>query len=649
MEVLISKDIIRRRRIEPMDLGNPHFRILLVEDIKTDAEIIIKTIKKYGLKFESRCVDNFEDFKNALSNFEPSIVLADYVLPGFRGLEALNYLKENKIEIPFILVTASQSEETAVECLKEGVDDYIVKSNLVRLAPAIVRAIEQKNIERQKMEAEVQLIHYKEIYEIFIEAQSKANTGFLIIDSTSEQPLYVNESFCDFTGYSISEILELKKLSDIIKPEMKNNFRHKIGEIKIDKNYTPTFDTVFVHQNGQFVNVEFTSGHTYKDGKSCIVLIGRDTTVKRKSELLQRAILAALQESELKFRTLVEDVKDYAMFLLDLEGKIISWNVGAERLLGYMKDEIIMKSYALFLPKNSDKSFSAKEILNKTKETGRSEIETWIIVKNKKRFWGTLTITTVLNKDRSLNYYSIIIHDLTKIKKAGDQLMEQKKQLRSLARSLQATREEERIRIARELHDEFGQLLTALRMDLTILGRMISKSVSDSLTRISLLEKTSSISDLLETIIRSTRKIITELRPAVLDELGLITAIQWQAQEFEGRTGIRCQITRLQHGITISQEKSTAIFRILQEALTNVSKHSQARKVIVSFYTREDKLILEISDNGKGIETNKLNDPTSSGIVGIRERVIALDGSFNIYSEKNKGTDLRISIPYLKD
>ncbi|MFZ1082081.1 MAG: sensor histidine kinase [Candidatus Kryptoniota bacterium] len=342
---------------------------------------------------------------------------------------------------------------------------------------------------------------------------------------------------------------------------------------------------------------------------------------------------------------LFEDVKDLAGFKLDRENRVASWNVGAERLMGYVEGEIRGSEFLSFFSDDSAKS-EFNSFFEKSKKDNRFEIETWLLGKNDRKFWAEVTVTPIFSENNELTGHTVIILDLSARKMADDMLLESEKQLRALATHLQAAREEERTRIAREMHDEFGQMLTAVRMDLSILERMISKTVKEPLSRMSLVEKISSISELLEKTIRSTRRIITELRPAVLDELGLLTAIQWQALEFENRTGIRCRIARLQHDMTLDQESSTSIFRILQEALTNAAKHASPSNVTITLQVTGENLVLEISDDGEGMEEGKQKDPTSTGLTGIRERVIALNGKFNISSRRGEGTTLTVSIPY---
>ncbi len=342
---------------------------------------------------------------------------------------------------------------------------------------------------------------------------------------------------------------------------------------------------------------------------------------------------------------MTEDVKDYAIFLIDLDGRVASWNAGAGRTLGYDQSEIVGKECSLLFGDQSAKDAIAS-FVRTTNPDEMAEFECWCVRKNNSKFWAVVHINKFFDEEGLQKGFSVIIRDLTERKAAEDQLRENEIQLRSLAARLQAVREEERTRIARELHDEFGQMLTALRMDLSILERMVSRTVTEPLSRMSLFEKIGSISELLEKTIRATRRIITELRPAVLDELGLSTAIQWQTLEFENRTGIRCRIAKLQHDIELDQNASTAVFRILQEALNNVAKHAGAKNVTVSLSSAGETVVMDITDDGKGMDEGKQKDPTSTGLLGIRERVLALQGSFEIRSKSGEGTHLTISIPY---
>ena len=342
------------------------------------------------------------------------------------------------------------------------------------------------------------------------------------------------------------------------------------------------------------------------------------------------------------------EANDHASFTTDAHFRIVTWDSDAERLFGYPRAEMVGAPLVRLLP-GDDIGEKMRGFLQGEGNTSRYEFESWCRRFDGDLFWAELIMVVHTTKDGAAGKASVIVHDLTERSRVEQQLREREVQLRSLAARVHAVREEERTRIARELHDEFGQMLTALRMDITVLERMVSRTVSDPLVRAALIEKLLSTSELLEKTIRSTRRIITELRPAVLDELGVLAAIQWLAQDFENRTSVHCRIARLQNDVVLDRNTSTSIFRILQEALTNVARHASASNVSISLGVNGSELVLEISDDGKGMDEDKQKDPASTGILGIRERVVNLNGTFSIHSRPGEGATLTIAIPYLQD
>jgi signal transduction histidine kinase len=210
--------------------------------------------------------------------------------------------------------------------------------------------------------------------------------------------------------------------------------------------------------------------------------------------------------------------------------------------------------------------------------------------------------------------------------------------LRSLASRLQTVREEERTEISREVHDSLGQALTALSFDLAWLEGKLPADFP------ALLERCRSMQVIVEDILRTTQRLCMQLRPHLLDNLGLAAAIEWQLQEFENRTHIACRFHKLDE-TGIGQESATAAFRILQEALTNVARHAQANAVEVRLLSEPGHLVLEISDNGKGIADADLSSIGSIGILGMKERTLALGGELYIKGCPGKGTTVTLRIP----
>jgi len=234
---------------------------------------------------------------------------------------------------------------------------------------------------------------------------------------------------------------------------------------------------------------------------------------------------------------------------------------------------------------------------------------------------------------------AVLTREIAERRLIEEQLRESRENLRALAARLQSAVEEERTRISREIHDELGQALTGLKMDLTWLTSKLPKD--QKLLR----SKAKSIFDLIDNTTQSVRRIASGLRPEVLDEVGLAAAIGWQARDFQKRTGIRCKVRLPSDSADLDRERSTAAFRIFQELLTNVVRHASATAVDVVLIVSQAELVLEVRDNGKGIAEEKLNNSQSLGLLGMRERASLLGGSVEITNLHGKGTKASVSIP----
>lgn len=358
------------------------YQILFLEDNPDDFELMEHELTESGMQFTSRRVDNKEKFVKEVFDFRPDIILADYSLASFNGMEAFRKLKTDGISIPFILVTGVLSEKLALDCLKEGVDDFILKSSFKRLPAAVISAIRKKEMQEEKNR----------------------------------------------------------------------------------------------------------------------------------------------MASELK------------------------------------------KSH---------------------------------------------------------------------------------EELRLLVNRHQISIEEERMNIARDLHDELGQVLTALKIDIAMLRKKLTsgKKMSDEAIQ----DEFAAITKTVDKIAMSAKQISAGLRPETLDDLGILDAIHWQATEFEKRNQITCQLFLSSDHLDITKELSIALFRIVQEALTNVARHSLATTVQIYLDVLDNVLFIEVLDNGKGIEDEQIKSSKSLGIIGLRERVQLLHGHFFIGKAKGGGTKVSIMIPTKKN
>jgi signal transduction histidine kinase len=219
----------------------------------------------------------------------------------------------------------------------------------------------------------------------------------------------------------------------------------------------------------------------------------------------------------------------------------------------------------------------------------------------------------------------------------SERLRESEDKLRRLAAHLISVREEERAHIAREIHDELGQVLTGLKMEVTWLAKRLREQP--------LLEKTDSMCKLIDSTVQTVRKIATGLRPEMLDDMGLVAAIGWQAKEFQKRTGIRCRAKLPGEGTKLDIDVSTTAFRIFQEILTNVARHSRATRVDIDLDVDDAQVRLEVADNGVGIAEGELNGRKSLGLLGMHERALLFGGEVTISGAPGHGTRVSVVIP----
>jgi len=392
----------------------------------------------------------------------------------------------------------------------------------------------------------------------------------------------------------------------------------------------------------------------------------------------RKAAEQAVRDSEERFRLLVEAVQEYAIFQLDPLGHVVSWNAGSERLKGYSTDEIIGKHFSVFYPPEDVVNGKPEQALAEATQRGQNVDEGWRIRKDGSRFWANVVLTALRDTKGRLHGFAKLTRDmserhekeeaLTKAKellelrveqrtavlarvnnelraeiadreRAEQQLKASLDKLRALAARLQKVREEERTSIAREIHDELGQACTAIKMDLALISRKTTKRQEQ------LRSKIESTVHLVDDMIVTLRRIASELRPRTLDDLGLTAALEWHAQEFESRTGIRCRVIVPQERLDLDTERSTAIYRIFQESLTNVVRHAQATRVEARLQKDVDELVFQVHDNGRGFDPDEAKARKSLGLVGMQERALLLNGELKIAGAPGAGTTMTLRIP----
>lgn len=478
------------------------YKILHVEDSASDAELVQRVLKKGGIRYTYCIVDNKEKFIQNLKDFSPDVILCDHSLPQFDSVMAFEIYKSLNAEMAFLLVTGSVSEEYAVDMMKKGIDDYLLKENLQRLPQAIENAFIKREKEKLRKLAEEKLAQSELLLN---KAQQMAHIGSLEYNIETKKEIWSNEIY-RILGLLPEEIQPSQdKLLSFIHPDdlnfVKNNVEQARKELR---------------------DMSFYNRIIRKDG----------------------AVRHIYFESKFEF---------------DRQGK-------------------------------------------PTKIQG-------------------------------------IIQDITDGKKAEQEIILKNEQLKSLTSHLQRVREEERTTISREIHDELGQQLTALKMDI---DWVLHKQNNPTEALVAKLNEMLQMSD---GIISTIRRISSDLRPAIIDDLGLIAALEWKCNDFEEKMGIPCHFVSNVKERKFENHFGINTYRILQETLTNVGRHAAAKSVMVSVNETETELFLEIADDGKGISLENMQNGKTLGIVGMKERAALLGGQLIIEGEKNKGTHTKLILP----
>jgi len=480
-------------------------RALIVEDSEDDVLLLVWELKRGGYSPEYTSVDTAEAMRAALLGSQWDIVISDYSMPNFSGLEALGILRACALDLPFIIVSGNIGEDVAVEAMKAGAHDYVMKKNLSRLLPALDRELREADVRRARIRAERELRENEARFRAI--ASNIPGTVYQFMrraDGTIAFP-YVSEACSRLLG---------------VAPET-------------------------LEQNAQLFRELIVP-----DDRAAY-----EQALSRSGELLTG---------------------------LNWEGRIQ-------------------------LP-------------------GLDEIK-WINLRSSPRRAADGTLL-----------WEGVMWNITQSKLAEIEIRRSREQLQELSTHVQKVKETERARIAREIHDDIGGNLTAIKIDLLWLTNRIPQENRE------MHEKAAAIERLVDRTMETTARISRDLRPGILD-LGLTAAIEWQAEEFERRLNIPCVVTCTDDDIVLDEDLSVAIFRIFQETLTNISKYADATHVDVSLAVGDDEVILEVSDNGRGMDQGHISKPGSFGIRGMQERARSLGGDVEIDTMPGQGTRIKVAIP----
>lgn len=446
---------------------------------------------------------------------------------------------------------------------------------------------------------------------------------------------YINQKFLDISGYTFDDVTKSDAWPHFIYypdvESVENGRQEWLNAIenkwRNPKGKTPVLERTIICKNGEHKIFEIS----FTVNNKLVYAILNEVTERKKAEAL-------LFESEQRFKALAENMP-IAIGSHHIDGEVMFLNKFFVQTIGYTSKDIptLKEWYIRTQPNQETRQILYNHWLETVAAYRRGElqhvpdIETSILCKN-----GTIkTFSFLFSIYKDLVY--IMLVDITERKKAEKELIESHSQLRELASHLQKIREEERKYIAREIHDELGQLITGLKMDISITKKKVEKQAPE------LGDKLTTIMEVTDEIIHTVRRIASELRPSILDDIGLDAALEWQAKEFEKRTNIPCKFINEAKDIAVTMDIKSNLFRIFQESLTNIIRHANATSVNASLIKQGGTLVFTIKDNGDGFETSKTN--RTFGLLGMKERVIMINGIFDIESKAGKGTRIIIKVP----
>jgi PAS domain S-box-containing protein len=392
---------------------NKLIRILIVEDDPTDAFLMERELRKGGMDFEASCVETEQAFVVELTEHPPDVILSDHGLPAFDGFAALAIAKRRLPEVPFIFVTGSLGEETAIETFKGGASDYVLKSRLANLAPAVLRALNQARERRLRRQAEEELQRSEQCFRTLVE--SVRDYAIYMLDRSGHVATW-NSGAERIEGYNAEEIIGQHFSIFFTPDEIERDRPREILEIA-SREGRFHYDGWRLRKDGTrfWAQIVFTSVCDANGNTTGFSKVARDMTEQKRAE-------EELRCSEQRFRRLVEGVQDYAICMLDAEGRVVSWNTASERIEGYRPEDIVGRHFSYVFSSEDKERGKPEEALERARSRGRFEGEVWLVRKDGTGYWANVVLTPLRDADGRITGFSEVIRDVTERKRHQEQL-----------------------------------------------------------------------------------------------------------------------------------------------------------------------------------------------------------------------------------
>jgi len=600
--------------------------ILIVDDYKENLVAIESLLNspEYNLILAS---SGDEALKQLLKK-DFALILMDVKMPGMDGFETARYIKdrERTRDIPIIFITGHGDEKLVFDGYASGAVDYLFKPGdplILKSKVAVFVELFRKNKALRRAEEK-----YRGIFQNAVEGIYQVSTEGHFL---SANPALAKILKCETTE-------ELISTTDIRKLYVNPHRHAEILQALKKRGSIVDFESEMRCQDGSKIWVCENARALFSESAELIGYEGFLVDITGKKHAAERLIRSEKQLAA------AQQIVHLGSWEWNITSDRVTWSAELSRIFG-MEPGMNAATYERFLEfiHPEDRANVHSNILEAVGSRVPTNFEFRVLDSEAGPRLFIAYVDVMVDREGQVTSLIGTAQDITEKRLAEEQIRRSHEQFRLLSAHLLTVREEERTKIAREIHDELGQSLTAIKFETAIIERDVVKMRNKALAK-TLQEKLDQVHKLINSTIQTVKNISSELRPIYLD-LGVIPAIEWQSQEFQNRTGIQCIFSSEFEDIELDREKSTVMFRILQEALTNVARHAQAKSVQVDLKQENSHYVLQIMDDGKGIPETELANPKSLGLLGMRERagVVKGDVAFNINSPQ--GTKVTVRIP----
>jgi len=600
-------------------------RILLVEDNPGDVflfEKMLNTSKEWD--FEIRKAGTLKQALKAIRTHHFDVIIADLGLPDSQGLSTVDEMMKNVKYIPIIVLTSTDDEQTGIEALKRGAQDYLIKW---KVHPDQLMLSIRYSFHRKKVEEK--LIESKEKFRKVIE-----NIHLLgLMLNKDGKIMFANDYLLRLTGWDREEVIG-KNWVDVFVPDpLKDKIHKRYREMKHTPGFTEAYEYEILTRKGERLMISWSNMVHFDNNKQAVSItsIGEDISKRKAAE-------EALQDSEKKFRIMVDASPD-AVIIMNIDGSIKYASQRTADIFGYKNvSDLVGKKF---------KDMVASEYHKRTDSKMRSLLEEGTIRdvfysmngKGGSRFYGEVSSSLITDKKGRPEGIISIIKDITERKNTERAIREYQQNLRSMASQLNLAEEKERRKIAVDLHDDLGQSLAMARIKLAA----VKSKNQDPEINSHLLEMEKHVTQ----AIKSSRSLTYELSPPVLYEFGLAAAVNWKLEQIATDNKIKTRLEVTDELPELQEDLLILLFRAVVELLNNTVKHAGADNVSVLLNMDGKCLNILVSDDGKGFNPEKPKKTDGIGLFSLRERLEYFDGTLTIDSYTNKGTRVYITIPVI--